>query len=309
MELIGNTFAFPWEVDLMSRLQSSLPDSLISLISKLSFFGEEIFLLIVLGFVYWCWDKQAGRRLGISVLMINAWAPMIKNIALRRRPYMDHEKITIKRMVESGADPMDISAQGYSFPSQHTANASGVMTAASMIFKKRWITCIAVILPLLVAFSRVVVGAHYPTDVIFGWAFGIVVPIIVNVLDSKVADRRIFYGILLATVLPGLFYCRSADYFTGLGLLIGFICAVGVEEKYVRFENTRSPVRSVLRVIGGGVIFLALNTLLKLPFSKDFLNSSTLAALLVRCARYAIASFILFAVYPISFKYTAKIGK
>ena len=82
-----------------------------------------------------------------------------------------------------------------------------------------------------------------------------------------------------------------------------------MEEKYVRFENTRSPVRSVLRVIGGGVIFLGLNTLLKLPFSKDFLAGGTFPALLVRCARYAISCFTAFAIYPMVFKYTAKIGK
>ena len=113
MELIGNTFSFPWEVELMSWLQNSLPESVISALSRLSFFGEEIFLVAVLGFIYWSYDKQAGRRLGISLLMINVWAPMIKNVALRRRPYMDHEQITLKRLVEKGADPMDISAQGY----------------------------------------------------------------------------------------------------------------------------------------------------------------------------------------------------
>ena len=40
MELTGNAFAFSWEVDLMSWLQNSLPDSLISVFSRFSFFGE-----------------------------------------------------------------------------------------------------------------------------------------------------------------------------------------------------------------------------------------------------------------------------
>ena len=309
MELIGNTFSFPWEVELMSWLQNSLPESVISALSKLSFFGEEIFLVAVLGFIYWSYDKQAGRRLGISLLMINVWAPMIKNVALRRRPYMDHEQITLKRLVEKGADPMDISAQGYSFPSQHSANAAGLLASLSMVFKKKWLGVIAVLLPLLVGVSRVAVGAHYPTDVMFGWIFGVLVSVVVQALDRKIPDRRIFYGLLLLTALPGLFFCRSADYFTGLGLLIGFVAGVAVDDKYVRFENTKSPVRRVLRVLGGAAVFLALSSLLKLPFSKDFLSGGTFPALLVRCARYAISCFVAFAIYPMVFKYTAKIGK
>jgi membrane-associated phospholipid phosphatase len=48
---------------------------------------------------------------------------MAKNIALRRRPYFDHESIHILRVVEPEADIYDIAAQGYSFPSGHSTNA------------------------------------------------------------------------------------------------------------------------------------------------------------------------------------------
>ena len=58
---MGNTFFFTWEPALMVWLQSRLPDSLISLFSKLSFFGEEIFLIAVLGFLYWSYDKRGWR--------------------------------------------------------------------------------------------------------------------------------------------------------------------------------------------------------------------------------------------------------
>ena len=91
-----------------------------------------------------------------------------------------------------------------------------------------------------------------------------------------------------------------------MGLMIGFMAAIPVEEKFVRFENTRSIPRTLLRVLGGVAIFFALNKLLKLPFSSAFLDGGTLPALLVRCARYALISFIEFAVYPMAFRLTAK---
>ena len=100
----------------------------------------------------------------------------------------------------------------------------------------------------------------------------------------------------------------SADYFTCLGLLLGFMAAVPVEERFVRVENTRNPLRCLLRVVGGAAVFFALNTLLKLPFSKEFLEGGSRGALLVRCARYAIVSFVDFTVYPMLFRYTASVG-
>ena len=309
MPLTGNTFFFPWEADLMVWLQRTLPDSVISLISHVSFFGEEIFIVLVLGFVYWCWDKKAGIRIGLTMLMINIWTPMVKNVALRRRPYFDHEGIAIKRVVAPEADPMDISAQGFSFPSGHSANAAGLGASTATVFKQRWLTVLAVVIPLLVGVSRVVVGAHYPTDVMAGWLIGLLTLALVSFLDKKLPNRKVFYGVLLLTAIPGVFYCRSADYYTGFGLLIGFLAGSLVEEKYVRFENTRSPLRMVFRVLGGAALFLGLNSILKLPFSKDFLNSGTPAALWVRCARYALVAFLMFAVYPMIFRYTAKLGK
>ena len=69
--------------------------------------------------------------------------------------------------------------------------------------------------------------------------------------------------------VPGFFYCRSTDYFTSVGMLVGFAASEFFEEKFVRFENTRSPIRSILRVLGGAVVYLGLNTLFKLPFSHD----------------------------------------
>ena len=88
--------------------------------------------------------------------------------------------------------------------------------------------------------------------------------------------------------LPGVFFCRTSDYFTGLGLMIGFFLAVAFEERFVRFEMIRygedklAALWTVLRLVGGIAVYFALNTLLKLPFSAEFLESATIGAFLVR---------------------------
>ncbi|MBR6185031.1 MAG: phosphatase PAP2 family protein [Clostridia bacterium] len=305
--LTGNTFAFDWEVSLMEWLQTNLGDGFISVISFFSAFGEELLLVLILGVLFWGYDKKIGRTVGLNALMGLVWSPMIKNVFLRRRPYFDHEGIKILRVVDKSADANDIAAQGFSFPSGHSTNAVTVYASIAGQIKKRWLACLAVVLPLLVGFSRVVIGAHYPTDVLAGWALGLLCICVVSLLWKAIKNELALYGVLLLTALPGLFYCKSADYFTSLGLMLGFMTGDQLEQRKVRFENTHNLLRCLLRALGGAAIFFALNTLLKLPFPKDFLDSASFAALMVRCLRYAVTAFALFGVYPIAFKYTDRL--
>ena len=302
MAASGNTFFFPWEVSLMEWLQAHIGGAGISIISLFSMFGEEILLILILGFIYWSYDKRLGRTMGLSAIMGLTWNTMAKNIALRRRPYFDHEGIKILRVVEPEADIYDIAAQGYSFPSGHSTNAATVFGALAVNLRKRWVTVLSIAIPLLTGISRLVVGAHYPTDVLAGWLLGVISVLIVQLLQKRVTSTPLLYGILLITAVPGFFYCRSADYFTSMGLLIGFMGGTLLDDRCVRFENTRRPLRMVARVLGGLAVYFALNTALKLPFPKEFLSGGSTAAMLVRCARYAIVAFVDFGVYPMAFR-------
>ena len=308
MAASGNTFFFPWEVSLMEWLQTHLGGAGISLFSFFSMFGEELLLILILGFVYWSYDKQLGRTVGLSAIMGLTWNTMAKNIALRRRPYFDNEGIHILRVVEPEADIYDIAAQGYSFPSGHSTNVATMFGSLAVSLRKRWMTVIAIVIPLLTGFSRVVVGAHYPTDVLGGWLLGLASVGLVCVLQKRVKNTLVLYGILLVTVIPGFFYCKSADYFTSVGLMIGFMGGTLLDDHCVRFENTRKPLWMAVRVAGGLAIYLVLNTVLKLPFPKEFQSGGSTAAMLVRCARYAVVAFVDFGVYPMLFRLEKRNG-
>ena len=308
MAASGNTFFFPWEVGLMEWLQGHISGAGISIISFFSMFGEELLLILILGFVYWSYDKRLGRTIGLSAIMGLTWNTMIKNVVLRRRPYFDHEGIRILRVVEKDADIYDIAAQGYSFPSGHSTNVATMFGSLAVSLRKRWMTVIAIVIPLLTGFSRVVVGAHYPTDVLGGWLLGLASVGLVCVLQKRVKNTLVLYGILLVTVIPGFFYCKSADYFTSVGLMIGFMGGTLLDDHCVRFENTRKPLWMAVRVAGGLAIYLVLNTVLKLPFPKEFQSGGSIAAMLVRCARYAVVAFVDFGVYPMLFRLEKRNG-
>ena len=306
---MGNIFYFDWEVDLIEWIQQSMGKAGEILAKTASFIGEETIMLLVLLIVLFCYSKEAGKRCGFTIIAASMWFPMIKNIALRVRPYMAHQdRIQGLVTVEADADPMDIVQQGYSFPSGHSTNAVAMYGNIALELRKRWMWILAVILSLLIGTSRFVVGVHYPTDVLAGWAVGAAAVAFGHFLQKKVRKEWVRSAILLALTVPGIFWCTSRDYFTSLGLMIGMVIVFPYERKYVNFQDTRNIWAMILRVLGAFVVYGVLNTVLKLPFSKEWLNSGTLGANLVRTARYAVMLFVVIGVYPRCFPFFERIG-
>ena len=298
---MGNTFYFQWEVSLMQFLQAFMSDAEVKFASIISMFGEELFLVLVLGFLYWVYDKKIGVKAGVNMLLANMLYPMIKNIALRRRPYMDHAGIECLKIVDPEADAMDIAAQGYSFPSGHSANSSVAMGSLAYFFKHWIFKVIAVVIPLLVGISRFCLGVHYPTDVLCGWVIGYGSVFLMPFLEKKFKNERTLYWIIFALGCIGFFYCRTNDYYSSLGMLLGFILGNWFEEKYVDFDKPANALAGALRLVGGIAIFFGLNTLLKMPFPSELLSSATMAQFLIRFARYTIILFVEVGVYPLLF--------
>ena len=302
----GLIFYFDWEMKLMEWLQAHISNSgfVFSILSNLSALGEQMVMVAVMGFLYWGLNKEFGKYVGVNILMVNIWNPMIKNVVLRLRPYFVKEyNVKLLRLIDTSADQWDVAAQGYSFPSGHSSGAVTVYGSLACHEKNRkWLWVLAIVLPILVGFSRVFVGAHFPTDVLSGWVLGILVILIVSLLRRVIKKSWLFNLILVLATIPGFFYCNSADYFTAVGIFIGFMGGTLLDDYRVHFEDTRKPIFMVTRLLGGLLVYLVLNHLLKMPFSNEFLSDGSTAAMMVRCARYAIVAFVDFGVYPMLFK-------
>ncbi len=310
-ETAGLIFYFKWEMELMEWLQAHIGSNgiIFWILSNLSALGEQMALVAIMGFLYWGLNKEFGKYVGVNIVMVNIWNPMIKNVVLRLRPYFVKEyNVKLLRLIDKSADPMDVAAQGYSFPSGHSAGA--VTVYGSMAYhekNRRWLWIVAGVLSFLVGFSRVYVGAHFPTDVFCGWILGALIIVIISWMRKIIKKSWMLTVVLVLTTLPGFFFCKSNDDYTSMGMLIGFVLAEPFEQKFVNFENTSNILRCILRTIGGGIVYFGLNTVLKLPFPKDVLNAENFLAMAIRTFRYAVVVFTVVGVYPMLFKYTGKL--
>ena len=299
-----------WEVSLIEWSQKSLGSLHSAVGTVLSFLGGEIGLMLVLLIVLFCWKKESGKRLALIIAAVNTWLPMIKAAVTRLRPYMEYPD-RVKGVADAGnrAPLEDVAAHGYSFPSTHSASAMALFIPLAHEVRKKWMWIAAVLITFLVGASRALNGMHYPTDILAGWALGLAGAGICLLLEKKVKNEWVRHLILLASVLPGLFFVRTEDYYTSLGLLTGLIAAIHFEKKFVNFRDTRNIWAMILRVLGAFAIYYVLNTLLKLPFSREFLSGGTMGSFLVRAARYSLIIFTIIRVYPMVFPLFEKIGK
>lgn len=296
---MGNIFYFNWEPTLMVWLQNLLGDMGAAIAAYVTMLGEETVMVAILGFIYWCYDKKFGVFVGTNLMVGLVANPMIKNIFLRYRPYMVHSEVKCLKTVHEG-DLYDPLLQGYSFPSGHTSNSSTMYFSLPVYEKKKWLVVLGILMPFLVGLSRVCLGVHYPTDVMAGWLLGAVVVALMSFLQKKIQVKWKLYLWITLLTIPGCFYCTSNDYFTSLGMMLGFFAASLFEEKYVNFDNTKDIKKSIIRVVGGLVVFLLANVVLKTVFNANAIES---LVYLLRVIRYGLLVFVTMGVYPMMFKY------
>lgn len=297
MFLEGNIWFLPFEVDFIVWLQSLgsgtfLRTVLLAINNFLSMFGEETVMILIMGVIYWGLDKKKGERIAISLFVANVSNPLIKNIVKRLRPYQSTDKIELLRDVG-----------GYSFPSGHSSASASFYPAIAYNYREKnwkWLTVISLVLPVMIAISRNYLGAHFLTDVLCGLLLGALALVATEFILSKISNKFYFYIGLVVLFSVGMFYCKTHDYFTSYGILIGFVAGIAFEERFVKFANTKLWWRVAIRTLVGGGLYLAINSLLKLAFGGFFVEDSY-ADLVFRVARYAVIIFVLIGIYPLIF--------
>ena len=131
---------------------------------------------------FWKFITHSGDKFAIAALSSTALYQIMKYIFQRPRPDI------ALRLIEQG---------GYSFPSGHSMNclvSYGILIYLLLKYceNRRLAKILSVglgLLTILIGFSRVYVGVHYPTDIIGGWSLGIAV-LVATIYGFEKFDSR-----------------------------------------------------------------------------------------------------------------------
>ena len=61
----------------------------------------------------------------------------------------------------------------FSFPSSHSGNIWGLVFLMALLLRHRWITFCLTLWALLMCYSRMYLGLHYPSDLLAGFVLGV----------------------------------------------------------------------------------------------------------------------------------------
>ncbi|MDX1511441.1 MAG: phosphatase PAP2 family protein [Nitriliruptorales bacterium] len=135
--------------------------------------GDVRFMILWIPPVAWGVDARLGRRLLLAMTAWGAVNSLLKMAFAQPRPYW----------VSEAVEPI-AAESSFGFPSGHAAFAVCVWGALALAVPRRWVRVLAAVMILGIGTSRVVLGVHWPADVIGGWLLGAGVLVIVTWADG-----------------------------------------------------------------------------------------------------------------------------
>jgi membrane-associated phospholipid phosphatase len=126
-----------------------------------SFLGTEDFFMLLLPILYWCVDSMIGIRLAIIIMLSTSLNGALKLAFHGPRPYWYSP--SVHGLAEETS---------FGVPSNHAQNAVVIWGILAACLKKAWGWLVAILLIILIGFSRLYLGVHFPQDVMLGWLIG-----------------------------------------------------------------------------------------------------------------------------------------
>lgn len=160
-----------FDTTILHAVQSALTTWQITLAKILHVAGApELWVIIGLGLTWWLYQKKKTSKALVLLWLTagNILTPILKAVFHSPRPTADQARLFITE-------------RDYGFPSGHAIGAALLVAAVwwwTSRMKRGWrrvaVRWAAVIFAILVGWSRVALGVHWPIDVLAGYLVGAV---------------------------------------------------------------------------------------------------------------------------------------
>lgn len=304
-------------MSLLYALEGIRTPFLDALFGAVTYLGDEIVYMALAVVVYWCFSKPLGYYIltgGFTGTILNQFMKITFRIP---RPWVLDPEFEI---VESARE----AATGYSFPSGHTQNAFASFGSLAAWTKRRTLRVLCIAAVILVAFSRMYLGVHTPLDVgvslVSGLALTLAIWPLFRDIESHPGRMYAAIGAMLALTLAYLLYVELYPFpadtdaenlasalengYKLLGAGAAMLLSYALDRKYIHFETKAPPLGQILKCVIGLALVMGVRAVLKAPLYALFGNPNIADA-----ARYFIMVFVAAAVWPMTFRFFARVGK
>lgn len=268
-----------------------------------TFLGRVEFYMIFITFLYWIVDPNLGFRAFMVLLSTDIVGVAFKKFLHQPRPYWISD---VKGMgIETS----------YGIPSTHASDSFSVWGYLAFKVKRQWLWITAVALVILISFSRLYLGVHFPHDVVGGWLIGLVILTlfiryekkITEHLSSKSTNFQIGFGFIISLmfiiigVIVNTITAKSPDpehwaqfsvearslidYFTLAGAFFGAFAGRVLMKSRAYFQTGGSWVQKALRYTVGIIGVLIAMYGLDIIFSL-FSTDESILGYVLRYTRY-----------------------
>ncbi len=170
-----------WDAGVLLWIQENMRTDLMTTIMKaITRLGDGGCLWIVLALVFLVVGKtrKVGATSALALIITFVTVNLgIKNLVARTRPY---------EVVDGLINLVD-KQKDFSFPSGHAAHAFAVGVVILVMMPKK-IGVPVFIISVLMAYSRLYIGVHYPTDVIAGALLGTAIAFLSIFIVNKICS-------------------------------------------------------------------------------------------------------------------------
>ncbi len=270
------------ELNIIMWIQSFATPSLDVIWQCITMMGEETWMVLVFSYIYWCYRKDMALFLSFSLFSGLAVNSVLKNMFHLARP-MGEPGVRVLRAE---------TATGYSFPSGHSQMGAAAFSSLYFWWKKKKLLFLAIVASLLIAYSRLYLGVHYPKDVITGLLLGWGVSFLCYYGFTHVHRRYLLFLVVGGIAVLGMLLFPGKTAYQSAGLFIGFFLGSWIEDRFIVFQPYQgSKLRRIYRWILGVCGILAIRLAIDL-----FVPSP-----LVWLTGYGFLAFYIYALYPLIF--------